>query len=120
MNLTILILAALLAIGSPSLSLAECARVLWESEYMESSPRGGSWEVHQAFENLSGCEEGARARVRLMYSVFKGADFERAHDVAAGEYGFLIHRKGSAESQPIYVFKTRCLPDTIDPRDKKE
>lgn len=86
----------------PVPALAECAWVLW---YTMTASYGQTPEPLEAFENRDGCVQRAE---EMMREDEKHPNVTRiGPDMLMFEYG-----KGS------WIATYRCLPDTLDPREK--
>ena len=123
-----LILAVSLLVGWTSAAAAECAWVFWE-ETQESvvdptTPPTflAEWKRHNAYNALEECE---LAKARVWTYTAKRWKKEKETSPALqeigevpGEYLSLVFRQKSGH-QATYTHRYLCLPDTIDPREKK-
>ena len=110
-----LVLALVLVVGWTSAALAECAWVLWDRLSVNPSGEVGSlrWLIHDAYTTRGECNsvklEGWEARVNQL----KGT----GGTIILNQPGsIIIVRAANGEvTQRLW-----CLPDTIDPRGRKE
>ncbi len=123
MRYTTLVLAAVLLLGSTSLAAAECAWVLWTK--VVTAGQSGSrtnWEADTAYEKYNQCKSGRRQAIKQARSFWsEDVGIEREYvDEKTGEKQVVIEfqvRPGHNAKQVRTVYY-RCLPETIDPREK--
>ncbi len=118
MKRLILLLALLLLL--PSQALAECAWVLWYRTEFASTVKA-SWESNDiilAFESLQDCEVELTARVKNLHKERRKKSPEK--DVSKIEWmdRGVIRFYNGGKSFLSHTFV--CLPDTVDPRGKKD
>ena len=114
-----LVLAVVLIFGSASVAAAECAWVLWVRAYHQDIkyPKlsGLLWLVDSGYQTNAECaatrDSTFRDEVALVQDEPGVRDFKQNPKNAA--FGYI---QGGKETGQRYV----CLPDTIDPREKKE
>ncbi len=111
-----LILITVPLLGSASVASAECAWVLWEWQAELSAPTVRSWKVLDAYQSKDQCSVGAIAYAQLVKSHLEASGY--VVQMAVDGKGVLSRSAGSAKWES--VSKDVCLPDTIDPREKKE
>ncbi len=109
-----LVLAVMLVVGCTSAAVGECAWVFWQSITQMDSITV-SWKIDSAFSTRMECI----AR--------RDRDFEVLSTMLQTSPGVRDIKRGSESAALSYVKKghtwlTRyvCLPDTLDPREKKE
>ncbi len=113
------VVAMILLLGSASVPAAECAWVLWKKEEgtfrVTSGHIGPQWEPADAFQGKVLCSE-ARQRVwESAVSEWRGSPFSRVYErPEKSEFRVVI------ENQGYFTVSFTCLPDTLDPREKKE
>jgi len=117
-----LVLAMLLIFGFASVAAAECAWVVWEKRQWEEAgvltARLGKpfWFLRGAYTTYENCHAARDEKFRL------GADLERKVEgnkqfEETTKETLLTFTRGA---QTKYILQYMCLPDTIDPREKKE
>ena len=129
MRRMIVLLTTVLLLGSASVAAAECGWVLWiksnSSTVAMASPVTTQWEVESAFERRSDCvllREKALERLERKLqeaSGQEGTDILRiVRDIGESEVTFYYE---AHPGQPAEYISTKyvCLPNTIDPREKK-
>jgi len=122
-------LSVVLLLGPASVAAAECAWVLWvEQSWPDAISRSvvgaeAERDIFGAYDAHAACEQSRDARVKEYAEALRDQGWNVTVDV---EKAFVIGTsvlKAPRDSEP---FTTRsltrymCLPDTIDPREKKE
>jgi len=120
MKWSTLIMALVLVIALASVATAGSAWVLW-NEYVkfegqltaESSVK--FWDVINAFEDRQQClAEAKKYMESLRTSYPKQSDAKLTTDEVGGRTRLLFHFPNHTE-----IVSALCLPDTLDPREKK-
>jgi len=118
-----LVLAAVVLGGFASVASAGSTWILW-SEYMkfDITPAGEVgeltahlWEIENAFETRAQClgeTEKYIAEMESLHKGRKGVDFAR--DEIAGRKR--VHVQSGTQKE---IYSAVCLPETVDPREKK-
>ena len=95
---------------------ADCAWVLWMEERFAPTPAVSSWRVLQGSTTYDSCQAGLYARVR-------DDDTDRAtqnEKMLTEVYGPVISKlRGPDGRGASQVLRYLCLPDTVDPRQRK-
>ena len=100
----------LLLLVTVSTASAECAWVLWVSEWFDASLDRPPSDV-QAFETRSDCL-AAMEQTAQTFKTSMGSKAQIGRDTRSGSGSLVVTTKGHTAS-------IRCLPDTIDPRGPK-
>ncbi len=124
-----LVLVMVLAVGWTSAAAAECAWVLWvhRSTWNTSGKSSERWDIEKAFLSLEDCKQGKKEAwedliawieehskpIDLMGTAISTSKVEKVQDDEIRTSTTV----GSATSGTTTRF--HCLPDTIDPREKK-
>ena len=120
MKWSTLIMALVLVIALASVATAGSAWVLW-NEYVkfegqltaESSVK--FWDVINAFENRQQCLAQAKKYMESLRTRHPNAsDAKLTTDEVGGRTRLLFHFQNHTE-----IVSALCLPDTLDPREKK-
>ncbi len=117
MRRMIVLLAAVLLLGSASVAAAEGPWVMWAISGYQDKKSGGpaGWEALTAFQSKSTCEIEVKARYeRLVADARANGYFLMSY---TGIPPYLVWWEGGEEKGGGGFL---CLPDTIDPREKKE
>jgi hypothetical protein len=107
------ILIGLLILGNAEVWGAECAWVLWASQYF-GDERTGSWTIESAFPNYELCMKELNRNLEGMKKGFERAP--RRGEINSFNYGFSFDIKDESGKEKHVQFLWKCLPDTIDPR----
>ncbi len=124
-------LTMVLLFGTGCVAATECAWVLWQENWQGSTaeltpimlfaPGSSSWRVKDAFSGRQGC---IAARRDLMASNRKAGldeDFAKLGEVlSVDETSMTIAIPEEGGTSRLIINSYKCLPDTIDPREKKE
>ncbi len=120
-----IMLTVIAVLGSASLAAAECAWVLWTR--VDTASASGSrtnWEADTAYENFRQCKAGRKEAIKQARRVWdEDVGIEREYvDEKTGEKQVVIEfqvRPGKRAKHVRTVYY-RCLPETIDPRERKK
>ncbi len=118
-----MVLAVSLLVGWTSAAAAECAWVLWVREYTYESNAGygtTGWDIEGGYEKQAQCLPERKTFMEVDIAGLKDAKHligvtRHKHMVAATFY-FSAPPGGKMKSVERHFL---CLPDTIDPREKK-
>ncbi len=111
-----MMLAAFLLLGSASVASAEGPWVMWAISGYQDKKSGGpaGWEALATFQSKSTCEIEVKARYeRLVADARANGYFLMSY---TGIPSYLVWWEGGEEKGGGGFL---CLPDTIDPREKK-
>lgn len=104
-----LVLAAVLFMGLASSASAASEWILW----IKHMPRGsdGYWDLWSTYPSRSACEEARRKVIydSLVREMMKREDFKTEEEL-----------RRDTETVMVRDVRRQCLPDSIDPREKKE
>ena len=122
MRWAILVLAVSLMVGWTSAAAAECAWMLWGQMYKESPyDLDQVWTFYAGFESQSQClDQRMQARQKVIKSVTRELKkFAKVWVVETDDFPitFFVENRGGG-GYTLHV-QLACLPDTIDPREKK-
>ncbi len=122
MRWAILVLAVSLLVGWTSAAAAECAWVLWsKSQSLTTDPRRTTTqlEIYSAYANANGCENARDAEWKRTLETYMGLHKMGMYEYITGEERDKLVM-GYRGEKDLDTVRYLCLPDTIDPRDKKE
>ena len=113
------VLLAALMLGSASLAAAESGWVVWKKTISADSE---AWSTQDVYLNESQCQGFGIMRaltddVRSARNHAGYQDFDPGPD--GRSYSFTKSTPDGSGTEPVQV-RFVCLPDTIDPRDKKQ
>ncbi len=100
------------------------AWVFWTKTIMDPDQGRSGWEVVGAWETKAECEQAKAQRMKTIKSNWewimeKGKKLRP--DIAHENWMRISEDSGTLKTPGLYVDVTLfCLPDTIDPREKKE
>ena len=123
-----LVLAVVLVVGSASLASAECAWVFWEEIKDKHIPRGKlaklitEWTLHDAFSTQEECKVAKQRVWTLQAELYdKSKEFGEHIEKIGKAPGSYLSISGRTKDGGYMIFQRTylCLPDTIDPREKK-
>ena len=123
MKRAIAMLTMILLLGPASLATAECAWVLWTK--VVTAGQSGSrtnWEADTAYEKYNQCKSGRTQAIKQARSFWsEDVGIEREYvDEKTGEKQVVIEFqvKPGHNAKHVRTVYYRCLPETIDPREK--
>ncbi len=124
-----LVLAMALLLAWTATAAAECAWVFWEEIEDKHIPRGKlpklitEWTLHDAFSTQEECKV-AKQRVWTFQAELydKSKEFGEHIEKIGKAPGSYLSISGRLKVGGYMIFQRTylCLPDTIDPREKKE
>ncbi len=126
MRRMIVLLTTVLLLGSASVAAAECAWVLWERTRQVRAPRFDvfrDWIISGAFQTQTAYEEALKMTWEITKDPDPPSDPSITQEVFTphGVHGHIqIIRKTKQGDPPDSIrYSYQCLPDTLDPREKK-
>ena len=114
-----LLLAAILVMSSVSIAAAEGVWVVWKRTVGTDSE---TWSMQEAYLSRSRCQ-GFGITTALTQDVRSARNHPDYQDFEPGgdgmSYRFTKTKPDGSGAEPVHV-RFVCLPDTLDPREKKE
>ncbi len=115
MRYATMLLTTVLLLGSASVALAECAWVLW-AKIEDMKPGSGVWDIQAGYTGRAECirERKVISNARVQDWIKRsGQQHVKVEPVSEDALSLLFSKD---ELATVYFI---CLPDTIDPREKK-
>ena len=112
-----MILTTILLLGSAPVAAAECAWVLWIVSSLQKASGHGDWgwTLWNASPTHTGCQANRTAEFKQHLTRLKSkpgiSNIQSSEADAALRY---------MEGTDRWAYSYRCLPDTVDPREKKK
>ena len=109
-----LVLAVLLVVGWTSAAAAECAWVLWRHSLIAVGiAKSVMWSIEEAYMNRDTCEGGKQKPWDRQMKILREIEATVLEQQPPNKV--VTKNRGGGESHIRFL----CLPDTIDPREKK-